>query len=90
MKKLLILFAAIIFTGSAFADKKPAAELKWGTEDESGCRGNICVKADQHQWPEMTEKTDKADRMRRTDPFSAHNSDDGNDSKGAGVTFKLD
>lgn len=90
MSKLLILCSVMLFAAGAMADKKPATELKWGSEDEDGCRGKICFNAKQHQRSEMDQKIDKADRMRLTDPFSAHNSDDGNDQKSAEVTFNLD
>ncbi|KQN54466.1 hypothetical protein ASE99_23825 [Serratia sp. Leaf51] len=91
MNRVLFFSITLIFMTQAFADKKPASELKWSKEDEKGCDGSICISdAQQGNWPNMLERTKKADRVRRVDPFSPYNSDSGDDQKNVGITFKFD
>ncbi|TQO04841.1 UNVERIFIED_ORG: hypothetical protein FHU01_4438 [Citrobacter freundii] len=75
MKKRLWLTALLLLSSAVMADKKTPSELKWGdTDTKENCLEVFCVQLEPPS-PSLTEKIKKADRLRRTDPFSPHNSD---------------
>ncbi|MEZ2578466.1 hypothetical protein [Buttiauxella ferragutiae] len=81
---IFLFFFAATATATVDIDKKPASELNWNTEEQSNCIGKLCFGSEKKQSkssPDMFEMIDKSNRERRTDPFSQHNSDDGNDGE---------
>ncbi len=81
MKKRFWLVVLLLLSPAVMADNKAPTELKWGdTDTKENCRGGYCVQLEPPS-SSPTERIKKADRLRRTDPFSPHNSDNSDQGK---------
>lgn len=81
MKKRICLTVLLLLSSAVMADNKAPSELKWGdTGTKENCREGFCVRLEPPS-SSPTEKIKKADRLRRTDPFSSHNSDNSDQGK---------
>ena len=80
MKKRFWL-AVLLLSPAVMAENKTPSELKWGgTDTKENCREGYCVQLEPPS-SSPTEGIKKADRLRRTDPFSPHNSDNSDQGK---------
>lgn len=81
MKKRFWLTVLLLLSSTLMADNKTSSELKWENADtKENCYGGFCVQSEPPS-PSLTEKIKKADRLRRTAPFSLHNSDNSDQGK---------
>lgn len=83
MKKRFWL-VVLLLSPAVMAENKTPSELKWGdTDTKENCRGG-----GQLEQPSSspTERIKKADRLRLTDPFLPHNSDNSDQGKTV-ITF---
>lgn len=76
-------FSALLLSVPVLAATQEAvkfpAELNWSSgEKKSNCFGSLCAKFEDSKKPNMSEKLDKVERRRLTDPFSSNDSDPGN------------
>ena len=92
MKIKMILLPVLLLSVPALSATQQAvkspSELHWASEEEKiNCFGNFCAKFEGGKKPSMFDKLDKVERRRMTDPFSANDSDPGNNNQTFNFSF---